>query len=162
MVVAQGPVQSSQALSAMESVPQAIPTANGIGRETTGQRLAIESTSLESLLLEKGVITQEDWIRLKAEEERRVFEQSSELQMAGNPRWYERIRINGYIQYKYNMAATNRLFDIPLVDSFGDQQGNEFYIRRMRLVFRGKCRNGWPSSCSSRSKAGNRRRQTMK
>lgn len=137
-VIAQGPVQSSQALSAMETVPQAIPTANSIDRETSGQRLSIESTSLESLLLEKGVITQEDWIRLKAEEERRIFEQSAELQMAGNPRWYERIRITGYIQYKYNMAATNRLFDNPLGDSFGDQQGNEFYLRRMRLVFQGQ------------------------
>ena len=63
-VVAQGPAQSIQALSAMESVPQAIPTANSTDRETSGQRLSIESTSLESLLLEKGVITQEDWIRL--------------------------------------------------------------------------------------------------
>ncbi len=108
VVVAQGPVQSSQGLSAMETVPQAIPTANSTDRETSGQRLSIESTSLESLLLEKGVITQEDWIRLKAEEERRVFEQSSELQMSGNPRWYERIRMTGYIQYKYNMAATSQ------------------------------------------------------
>ena len=137
-VVAQGPVQSSQALSAMETVPQAIPTANNIDRETSGQRLSIESTSLESLLLEKGVITQDDWIRLKAEEERRVFEQTSESQMAGNPRWYERIRITGYMQFKYNMGATNRLFDLPQNDSFGDQQANEFYARRLRLVFQGQ------------------------
>ena len=137
-VVAQGPAQSIQALSAMESVPQAIPTANSTDRETSGQRLSTESTSRESLLPEKSVIRQEDWRRLKAEEERRVFEQSSELQMSGNPRWYERIRMTGYIQYKYNMAPTNRLFDNPLGDSFGDQQGNEFYIRRMRLVFQGQ------------------------
>ena len=107
-------------------------------RETSGQRLSIESTSLESLLLEKGVITQQDWVRLKAEEERRIFEQTTEAQMAGNPRWYERIRINGYMQFKYNMGATDRRFDIPLGDSFGDQQGNEFYARRLRLVFQGQ------------------------
>ncbi len=89
-------------------------------------------------MLDKGVITQEDWIRLKAEEERRVFEQSAELQMAGNPRWYERIRITGYMQFKYNMGATDRRFDLPLNDSFGDQQGNEFYARRLRLVFQGQ------------------------
>lgn len=135
---AQAPVQSSQALSAMETGPQVIPAANNIDRETSGQRLSIESTSLESLLLEKGVITQEDWIRLKAEEERRIFEQSAELQMAGNPRWYERIRVTGYMQFKYNMGATDRRFDIPLNDSFGDQQGNEFYARRLRLVFQGQ------------------------
>ena len=135
---AQGPVQSSEAISSMEAMPQVIPTANNVDRETSGQRLSIESTSLESLLLEKGVITQEDWIRLKAEEERRIFEQSAELQMAGNPRWYERIRVTGYMQFKYNMGATDRRFDLPLNDSFGDQQGNEFYARRLRLVFQGQ------------------------
>ncbi len=135
---AQGPSQSSQSMSATEPVPAAIPTAMSADRETSGQRLTIESTSLESLLLEKGVITQQDWIRLKAEEERRVFEQSTELQMAGNPRWYERIRVTGYMQFKYNMGATDRRFDLPLNDSFGDQQGNEFYARRLRLVFQGQ------------------------
>lgn len=107
-------------------------------RPATGQRLAIESTTLENLLLEKGLITQEDWIRLKAEEERRIFEQTAEMQMAGNPRWYERIRINGYSQFRYNLGATDGRFDIPLNDSFGDQQGNEFYVRRLRLVFQGQ------------------------
>ncbi len=135
---AQAPVQSNQPISAMETMPQVIPAASNIDRETSGQRLSIESTSLESLLLEKGVITQEDWIRLKAEEERRIFEQSAELQMAGNPRWYERIRVTGYMQFKYNMGASDRRFDIPLNDSFGDQQGNEFYARRLRLVFQGQ------------------------
>ena len=56
-----------------------IPVSEESGRAGSGQRLSIQSTNLESLLLEKGVITQEDWIRLKAEEERRVFEQSAEL-----------------------------------------------------------------------------------
>lgn len=135
---AQGPTEPDPMMRNMEANPSAIPTAMGTERETSGQNLSIESTSLESLLLEKGVITQEDWIRLKAEEERRVFEQSAELQMAGNPRWYERIRINGYSQFKYNAGASNRLFDLPLNDSFGDQQGNEFYVRRLRLVFQGQ------------------------
>ncbi|HSE59595.1 MAG TPA: porin [Nitrospiraceae bacterium] len=107
-------------------------------RVTSGQRLTIQSSTLENLLLEKGVLTQEDWIRLKAEEERRIFEQTTELQMAGNPRWYERIRINGYSQFKYNLGASDGKFDLPLTDSFGDQQGNEFYVRRLRLVFQGQ------------------------
>ena len=139
-LMAQGPSQSSPATYSAETVPQAIPAANPIDRETSGQHLTIESTSLESLLLEKGVITQQDWIRLKAEEERRIFEQTTEAQMAGNPRWYERIRVNGYMQFKYNMGATDRRFDLPLNDSFGDQQGNEFYARRLRLVFQGQAK----------------------
>ncbi|CAI4032047.1 putative phosphate-selective porin [Nitrospira tepida] len=107
-------------------------------RVTSGQRLSIQSTTLENLLLEKGVLTQDDWIRLKAEEERRIFEQTAEMQFAGNPRWYERIRINGYTQFRYNLGASDGKFDIPLNDSFGDQQGNEFYVRRLRLVFQGQ------------------------
>ena len=105
---------------------------------TTGQRMTIQSSTLEDLLLEKGVITQDDWIRLKAEEERRIFEQTAEMQMAGNPRWYERIRVNGYSQFRYNLKPTSSLFDLPLNDSFGDQNGNEFYVRRLRLVFQGQ------------------------
>lgn len=108
------------------------------GRAGSGQRVTIQSTTLENLLLEKGVITQEDWIRLKAEEERRVYEQSAESQMAGNPRWYERIRINGYGLFKYNLGASDGKFDLPLNDAFGDQQANEFYVRRLRLVVQGQ------------------------
>lgn len=107
-------------------------------RVSSGQRLSIQSSTLENLLLEKGVLTQEDWVRLKAEEERRIFEQTAEMQFAGNPRWYERIRINGYAQVKYNLGATDGKFDLPLNDSFGDQNGNEFYVRRLRLVFQGQ------------------------
>ena len=137
-LLAQAPSQSSSGTYSTETVSQSIPVADTVERQTSGQRLSIESTSLENLLLDKGVITHEDWIRLKAEEERRVFEQSAELQMAGNPRWYERIRITGYMQFKYNMGASDRRFDLPLNDSFGDQQGNEFYARRLRLVFQGQ------------------------
>ncbi len=137
-LLAQGPSVSNSGTYSTETVPQATSAANILDRQTSGQRVSIESTSLENLLLDKGVITQEDWIRLKAEEERRVFEQSPEMQMAGNPRWYERIRITGYMQFKYNMGATDRRFDLPLTDSFGDQQGNEFYVRRLRLVFQGQ------------------------
>ena len=47
-VVAQGPAQSIQALSAMESVPQAIPTANSTDRETPGLRARKETTKVGS------------------------------------------------------------------------------------------------------------------
>lgn len=114
------------------------PPPDGTGRAGSGQRVTIQSTSLESLLLEKGVITQDDWIRLKAEEERRVFEQTAELQMAGNPRWYERIRINGYTQFRYAAGATDSKFSIPLGDGNAGTHPREFYFRRIRLVFQGQ------------------------
>lgn len=116
----------------------AIPVADPSQRASSGQRLTIESTNLESLLLEKGVITQDDWIRLKAEEERRAFEQTAETGMAGNPRWYERIRINGYTQFRYSAGASDSKFSIPLSDKAATTQPRELYFRRIRLVFQGQ------------------------
>ncbi|MDP1768868.1 MAG: porin [Nitrospirota bacterium] len=116
----------------------ATPVADPSQRASVGQRLTIESTNLESLLLEKGLITQDDWIRLKAEEERRVFEQTPEMQMAGNPRWYERIRISGYTQFRISAGPTDGKMSIPLGDSNATHQPREFYMRRIRLVFQGQ------------------------
>lgn len=121
-----------------QPTPQVVPVATPEGRGTTGQRVTVESSTLEDLLLEKGLITMEDWIRLKAEEERRIFEQTAEMQMAGNPRWYERIRINGYVQTRYALNPSTEKFDIPLGDRFGAGNPNEFYVRRVRLVFQGQ------------------------
>lgn len=117
---------------------QALPVADSATRPSSGQRPLIESSSLENLLLERGVISQEDWIRLKAEEERKVFEQSAELQMSGNPRWYERIRITGYSQLRYAAAPSTGKFSIPLSDKNATSNPNEFYFRRVRLVFQGQ------------------------
>ena len=114
------------------------PVADTSQRAGAGQRLTIESTNLESLLLEKGLITQDDWIRLKAEEERRVFEQTPEMQMAGNPRWYERIRISGYTQFRISAGPTDGKMSIPQGDSNATHQPREFYFRRIRLVFQGQ------------------------
>ena len=38
------------------------------------QTPSVDATSLEELMLEKGLITQDDYIRLKAEQERRTSE----------------------------------------------------------------------------------------
>ncbi len=116
----------------------ATPVADTSQRAGAGQRLTIESTNLENLLLEKGVITQDDWIRLKADEERRAFEQTAEAGLAGNPRWYERIRINGYTQFRIAAGATDGKFSIPLGDGTATSQSREFYFRRIRLVFQGQ------------------------
>jgi len=116
----------------------ATPVADSSQRAGAGQRLTVESTNLESLLLERGIISQDDWIRLKAEEERRAFEQTAEAGMAGNPRWYERIRISGYTQFRYAAGASDKKFSIPLGDSTATSQPREFYARRIRLVFQGQ------------------------
>jgi hypothetical protein len=135
-VAAELDVMGPQSGSVAGSV--ATPVADTSQRAGSGQRLTIESTNLESLLLEKGVITQDDWIRLKAEEERRAFEQTAETGMAGNPRWYERIRINGYAQFRYSAGPSSDKFSIPLSDKAATTQSREFYFRRIRLVFQGQ------------------------
>src|SRR5687768_1559154 len=43
-----------------------------------GAGLPPQSTPLEDLLLEKGVISHDEWLRTKAEEERRTFERLTE------------------------------------------------------------------------------------
>lgn len=120
------------------SKPSVRTVPEGGSRASSGQRTTIQITNLESLLLDKGVITQDDWIHLKAEEERRAFEQTAEAGMAGNPRWYERIRISGYTQFRYAAGASDGKFTIPLGDSTATSQPREFYFRRIRLVFQGQ------------------------
>lgn len=121
-----------------QTVLTATPVADPSKRAVTDQRLTIKSSNLENILLEKGVITQDDWIRLKAEEERSAFEQTAEAGMAGNPRWYERIRISGYTQFRYSAGPSNPNMTIPLGDSAATQSPREFYFRRIRLVAQGQ------------------------
>ncbi len=96
-----------------------------------------EPTPLEDILLEKGIITMDDWIRIKAQEEKRAEEVSAEIGMISGPRWYERIRINGYIQNRYALLD-NPMMDIPLGDRVATTDPNTFYIRRIRMVFQGQ------------------------
>jgi len=98
---------------------------------------AIEGTSLEDLLLEKGLITMDDWIRIKAEEERRVSERAIVAEFTGSPRWYERITMYGYGMFRYNQILSQTM---PLTDyhdsSIGANQG--FFFRRIRWVITGQ------------------------
>ncbi len=96
-----------------------------------------EPTPLEDVLLEKGIITMDDWIRIKAQEEKKAAETSSDIGILSSPRWYERIRINGYIQNRYALLS-NPMMDIPLGDRVATTDPNTFYIRRIRLVFQGQ------------------------
>lgn len=94
-------------------------------------------TPLEDILREKGVITDDDWIRIKAEEERRTYEQAAEGQMTGSPRWFERIRISGYTQFRYAMNG-NPMMDIPLGDKNATANPNSFYFKRIRMPIQGQ------------------------
>jgi hypothetical protein len=101
---------------------------------------AIESTSLEDLLLEKGVITMDDWIRLKAEEERRQSERAVVAEFTGSPRWYERLTMYGYGMLRYSLESNGQVRTYHDASVGGKNDGAQpgFFFRRIRWVVTGQ------------------------
>ena len=96
---------------------------------------------LEDLLLENKQITIDQWIKLKAQEEKRQSKEFEESRGVGDvpvrERWYEKISIRGYTQFRYNHTVNNDL----LINNQGDRsigKNNEFFLRRARLIFSGQ------------------------
>jgi hypothetical protein len=96
---------------------------------------------LEDLLLENKQITVDQWVQLKAEEEKRQAKALEESRGVGDApvreRWYERISIRGYTQLRYNHAIDNDL----LRTNQGDRSiagNNEFFLRRARIIISGQ------------------------
>jgi hypothetical protein len=102
----------------------------------------LEGSSLEDLLLEKGVITMDDWIRIKAEEERRQSERSVVAEFTGSPRWYERLTMFGYGMFRYNrLGQPNGQLRTYHDASVGDKNSGAqpgFFFRRIRWVVTGQ------------------------
>ena len=124
---AEEPASTTEPVVIQGERPQA---STGIGR-------GVESTPLEDVLLEKGIITKDDWIRIKADEERRRFESLTEKQFAASARWFERINVNGYMQFRYTTKSNSKL-DIPLGESTSTNHPGDFFFRRIRMVFQGQ------------------------
>lgn len=124
--------------TAPQQAPVAIHTAFPANQLNSPRPL--ESTSMEDLLLEKGVITLDDWIRIKAEEEQRQSERSVVAEFTGSPRWYERLTMYGYGMMRYNNTSNGKLrtfHDASVGDaSNGAQPG--FFFRRIRWVVTGQ------------------------
>ncbi|MGQ0812508.1 MAG: porin [Nitrospiraceae bacterium] len=103
---------------------------------------SIESTSLEDVMLEKGLITVDDWIRIKAEEERRTSERSLVAEFTGSPRWFERITMFGYGMFRYNrLGGPNGQLRTYHDASVGDKNSGAqpgFFFRRIRWVVTGQ------------------------
>jgi hypothetical protein len=97
----------------------------------------LESSPLEDVMLERGLISQDDWLRIKAAEERRVAERAIAAEFIGSPRWYERLRMYGYGQFRYNrLGMPNSQLESWQDSSIGADQG--FFFRRIRLVLTGQ------------------------
>ena len=98
--------------------------------------------SLEDLMLEKGQMTIDEWVQLKAEEEKRetrVFEESRGVgDTPVKAKWYDKISIRGYVQMRYNRLGqpNGNLINDQGDKSIGDKQG--FFLRRARLIVSGE------------------------
>ena len=95
---------------------------------------------LEDLLLENKQITVDQWVQLKAEEEKREAKTMEESRGIGDTplreRWYEKISIRGYTQLRYNFTPDNDFLTSP-----GDRaivRNNELSMRRTRLIVSGQ------------------------
>lgn len=131
--VAFGWAQDGAATPAADASGKAFPPA------VSSPRL-LESTSMEDLLLEKGIITLDDWIRIKAEEEQRQSERSVVAEFTGSPRWYERLTMYGYGMFRYNKTSNGKLrtFQDASVGSASEGAQPGFFFRRIRWVVTGQ------------------------
>lgn len=93
----------------------------------------VAHASIEDLLYEKGQITKEEWVKLKADRER---EEGIIQQRSTTERWYDKISIRGYTQFRYSYLFDEKNLRLDDSDaSVGDNSG--FSIRRARIVFSG-------------------------
>lgn len=93
----------------------------------------VAQASVEDLLYEKGQITKEEWLKLKAEHER---EEAIIAERSTVKKWFDRLSIRGYTQLRYSYLPGNK--DIRLDDSDASVGNNTgFSFRRIRLVFSG-------------------------
>ena len=103
---------------------------------------AMEGTTIEDLMLEKGLISMDDWLRLRAEQERRTAELATVAEFTSSPRWYERLRHYGYGQFRYNrLGNPNGLVRTYHDASVGDETAGAqpgFFYRRIRWVVAGQ------------------------
>jgi hypothetical protein len=95
---------------------------------------------LEDLLLENKQITIDQWVKLKAEEEKREAKIMEENRGVGDvplrERWYEKISIRGYTQLRWNFSPDNEFLTSP--EDRGVVKNNEFELRRARLIVSGQ------------------------
>lgn len=93
----------------------------------------VVQASVEDLLYEKGQITKEEWLKLKAEHER---EEAIIAERSTVKKWFDKLSIRGYTQLRYSYLPGNK--DIRLDDSDASVGNNTgFSFRRIRLVFSG-------------------------
>ena len=94
---------------------------------------------LEDTLYEKGLLTKEEWLKNKADQER---QEAIIQQRPTTERWYEKISIRGYTQMRYNFVTDDKNLTDINDSSIGNNKG--FLLRRARIVISGDI-NEWVS-----------------
>lgn len=127
-----------------ETSPDAKPTILGPGAEPrvrpqpTPRAALPDSTTVEDLLLEKGSITMDDWIRIKAEEEYRLADREKRIDVL--ERWKIKTEQLPILTDKINIGLNALQFLYTHNDAHvgeGKSQDN-FSIRRSELIMWGK------------------------
>jgi hypothetical protein len=92
----------------------------------------IAQANLEDILYEKGQITKEEWVKIKADHEK---EEGIIQQRAATKKWYDKLSIRGYTQLRYNYLTDEKDLVSEYDSSIGNNKG--FQFRRVRLVISG-------------------------
>src|SRR5262245_29029208 len=72
----------------------------------------ITQAGLEDTLYDKGIITKEEWLKTKADQER--YEAIIQSERAATEKWYEKLSIRGYTQIRYNYLTDDKKLVDPV------------------------------------------------
>ena len=92
----------------------------------------IAQADLTDLLYEKGQISKEEWLKEKADREKI---EAITAERATTEKWYDKISIRGYTQFRYNATLDDKKLNSEYDSSIGDNTG--FLVRRARIVISG-------------------------
>lgn len=95
-------------------------------------QVSLAQAGIEDLLYEKGQITKEEWLKLKADQEK---EESIVQQRSALKNWFDKISIRGYVQARYSYLPGDKAIRSEYDNTIRDNTG--FAFRRVRLVISG-------------------------
>ncbi len=92
----------------------------------------VAQAAVEDLLYEKGQITKEEWLKLKADEEKKeaIIQDRATIK-----RWFDKISVRGYLQFRYTYLPGEKNLRSEYDNTIRDNTG--FNFRRARLIFSG-------------------------
>ena len=92
----------------------------------------VAQADLIDLLYDKGQISKEEWLKEKADREKI---EAITAERATTEKWYDKISIRGYTQFRYNATVDDKKLVDEYDSSIGDNTG--FLVRRARIVISG-------------------------